>query len=160
MLLLLSILGLFVWYTPHHSWTIQWSSTFCWSQYLDTNIQLAHRKLSVTPFCAGRHTIWLEWQVLDILDHAIHLDKSLTPHESSTCTPLGDHLGLIKGVCWNTNALFTKAIEAFSWVAMWELVSNLSYQNDNSQGINSKESLSASWLQCLYTAISFPEIQP
>ena len=80
---------------------------FCWSQYLDTNIQLAHRKLSVTPFCAGRHTIWLEWQVLDILDHAIHLDKSLTPHGSSTCTPLGDHPGLTTRVCWNTNALFT-----------------------------------------------------
>ena len=47
-----------IWTPPpqrHHSWTIQWSSMFCWSQYLDTNIQLAHRKLSVTPFCEPQH---------------------------------------------------------------------------------------------------------
>lgn len=101
------------------------------------------KTVSDTLLCWETYTIWLEWQVLDILDHVIHLDKSLTPHGSSTCTPLGDHPGLIKRVGWNTNALFTKATEAFPWVAMWELVSNLSY---------------ASWLQCLYTAISFPEM--
>ena len=85
------------------------------------------KTVSDTLLCWETYTIWLEWQVLDILDHVIHLDKSLTPHGSSTCTPLGDHPGLIKRVGWNTNALFTKATEAFPWVAMWELVSNLSW---------------------------------
>lgn len=59
---------------------------------------------------------------------------------SSGRSPWFDHKSLLEYKC---TVYYTKATEAFPWVAMWELVSNLSY---------------ASWLQCLYTAISFPEM--